>query len=199
MKIFGRLQQSVTKSAVYALIGIILAGNSATADEQDISTVLEGHGVPVPASMDSDAAKAALEIFELLDQGAQSGNWAPFLDRVRADVTWWAPVEGFQGYHKGKASLEKLFAHDTGATRTEWTLNNLLVNGNEIAIEARVEGEIMQKRYANQLLMLWRIDDQGQIMQMREYAGFINGVGDLSGVGDVSSGRDAFDYRKVDQ
>ncbi len=176
---------------VFAILAI---GFAPAGLAQSTITGLEAHGVPQPRPVNIHAAEAALEIFELLDQGAQTGNWSPFLARVRDDVTWWAPVEGFQGYHKGKASLEALFAHHTGATRTEWTLNNVLVNGNEIAIEARVEGEIMEKRYANQLLMLWRIDERGRIVQMREYAGFINGVGDLSGVGDVSSGRDAFDY-----
>lgn len=176
-------------------VSLLLTLNAVKADEQALLTSLTERKVPAPQPMDVDAANAALEIFALLDHGAQTGNWGPFLARVREDVSWWAPVEGFQGYHKGKSSLEELFAHHTGATRTEWTLNNLLVNGNEIALEARVEGEIMQKRYANQLLMLWRIDEEGMIVQMREYAGFINGVGDLSGVGDVSSGRDAFDYR----
>ena len=39
------------------------------------------------------------------------------------------------------------------------------------------------------------LNAQGQIEQMREYAGFMNRAGDLSDVGDVSSGRDVFDYR----
>lgn len=30
---------------------------------------------------------------------------------------------------------------------------------------------------------------------MREYAGFINGVGDYSGVGQIESGRDVFAYK----
>lgn len=148
----------------------------------------------LPDPVNAEAVEVALAAFALLDRGAQTGEWKPFLERVHPDVTWFAPVEGFQGLHKGRASLEKLFTHHTGATRTSWNLKNVVANGNEIGLEARVEGEISEKRYANQLLMLWVIED-GKIRHMREYAGFINGVGDLSGVGDVASGRNTFAYK----
>ena len=147
-----------------------------------------------PAPPEREALDTALELFARLDAGARTGQWGPYLALVHEDVTWFAPVEGFQGLHRGKASLAKLFEHHTGATRTTWILKNIVANANEIGIEARCEGEIDGKRYANQLLMLWVVED-GKIRHMREYAGFINGVGDLSGVGAVESGRDTFAYK----
>ena len=150
--------------------------------------------VALPDPVNEEAVEVALAAFALLDRGAQTREWKPFLEMVHPDVTWFAPVDGFQGLHKSRASLEELFAHHTGVTRTSWDLKNLVANGNEIGLEARVEGEISEKRYANQLLMLWVIED-GKIRHMREYAGFINGVGDLSGVGDAVSGRDTFAYK----
>ena len=148
----------------------------------------------IPDAPDPGALDTALEIFRKLDHGAQTGDWAPYLDSLHDDITWFAPVEGFQGFHRGRASIEKLFAHHTGVTRTTWMLKNIVATGNEIGLEARVEGEIEGKRYANQLLMLWVIED-GKIRHMREYAGWLNGVGDLSGIGHPEEGRDAFAYK----
>ena len=147
-----------------------------------------------PLPVDQTALDTALELFEKLDHGAQTGEWGPYLSMLHDDVTWFAPVHGFQGLHRGRESIEKLFAHHTGVTRTTWMLKNIVANGNEVGLEARVEGEIDGKRYANQLLMLWVVEGN-KIRQMREYAGFINGVGDLSGIGEVESGRDTFAYK----
>lgn len=151
----------------------------------------------LPLPVDRDALVTALAVFGHLDNGARTGEWDPFLSTLSDDITWFAPVDGFQGFHRGKESIRPLFSHHGEATRTTWKLENVVANGNEIAMEARTEGTIEGKAYANNLLMLLVVEG-GKVVQMREYAGFINGVGDYSGVGGIESGRDVFAYKSSD-
>ena len=142
----------------------------------------------------------AVEGFRQLQHGAPTGDWAPFLSMLADDVTFWAPVEGFNGFYVGKAEAERLFDHHAKYTRTEWTLKTIVATGNEIGFEARVEGRIgsfsddsgedvgARDSYANQLFMMLVVED-GKIVHFREYAGW------LGGVADVTVGREAFDYR----
>lgn len=147
-----------------------------------------------PARVDEDALQTALEAFRRLDSGAQTGEWEPFLELLHEDLTWFAPVDGFQGLHRDKESMAELFRHHASVTRTHWELKNIVANGNEIACEAWTTGTIENKTYGNQLLMLFVVED-GKIRHIREYAGYINGVGDFVGHGDANDGADAYAYK----
>lgn len=54
-----------------------------------------------PKPVDEEALKVGMELFRRLDRGAQTGEWESFLEMVHEDLTWFAPVDGFQGMHKG--------------------------------------------------------------------------------------------------
>lgn len=147
-----------------------------------------------PAPVDEAAYGVALEAFRCLDHGAQTGEWDPFIELCHEDLTWFAPVDGYQGLHRDRASIEALFKHHADVTRTQWELKNVVANGNEIACESWTSGTIEGKSYANQLLMLFVVEE-GKIRHVREYAGYSNGVGDFSGHGDPSDGADAYAYK----
>lgn len=147
-----------------------------------------------PAPVDEAALQTALEAFRCLDYGAQTGEWEPFLELLHDELTWFAPVDGFQGLHRDKVSIEKLFKHHASVTRTHWELKNIIANGNEIACESWTTGTIEGKSYGNQLLMLFVIED-GKVRHLREYAGYVNGVGDFVGHGDPNDGADAYVYK----
>jgi ketosteroid isomerase-like protein len=136
---------------------------------------------------DTGAIGVALEGFRRLQVGAATGDWAPFEAMLADDVTFYAPVEGFDGVLRGKSEARRLFAHHAAATRTTWTLMRTLANGNEIGFEARAEGDITGRPgYSNNLFMVLRIDG-GQIKQFREYAA-------STGYKTHQAGRGAFDY-----
>ncbi|MEO1050749.1 MAG: nuclear transport factor 2 family protein [Bacteroidota bacterium] len=147
-----------------------------------------------PEPVNEEALKAALELFKRLDHGAQTGEWDPFLEMLHEDLTWFAPVDGFQGLHKDKASMVQLFKHHAGVTRTTWELRNVIANGNEIGCESWTHGTIQGKPYGNQLMMLFVIED-GKARHIREYAGYVNGVGAFSGIGEANDGEDAYSYK----
>jgi ketosteroid isomerase-like protein len=147
-----------------------------------------------PAPVDEAALKIAMEAFHCLDEGAQTGKWDSFLKLLHTDLTWFAPVDEFQGLHRDKASIEKLFTHHATVTRTHWELKNIVANGNEIGFESWTTGTIEGKSYGNQLLMLFVIED-GKVRHIREYAGYINGTGDYVGHGDANDGADAYAYK----
>ena len=147
-----------------------------------------------PKEVDEEALKVALELFNRLDHGAQTGEWEPFLELLHDDLTWFAPVDGFQGLHKDKASMAKLFQHHAGVTRTTWELRNVIANGNEIGCESWTHGTIEGKSYGNQLMMLFVIED-GKAKHIREYSGYINGVGGFSGNSTPDDGEDAYAYK----
>lgn len=149
-----------------------------------------------PAPVDEAALQLGLEAFRRLDHGAKSGEWEPFLELLDDDLTWFAPVDGFQGLHRDKASIAELFRHHGAVTRTHWELKNVVANGNEIGFESWTAGTIEGKSYGNVLLMLFVIEND-KIRHIREYAGYINGVGDYVGHGDASDGADAFDYKNT--
>lgn len=147
-----------------------------------------------PLPVDEAALKVGMEAFRLLDLGAQTGDWEPFLALLHDELTWFAPVDEFQGMHRDKASMAKLFKHHAAVTRTHWELKNIVANGNEIGFEAWTSGTIQDKSYGNQLLMLFVIEN-GVVRHIREYAGYINGVGDFVGHGDPNDGADAYAYK----
>lgn len=147
-----------------------------------------------PRVVDEEALKVGIELFKRLDNGAQTGEWDPFLELLHEDLTWFAPVGGFQGLHKGKSSMAQLFKHHAGVTRTHWELKNVVANGNEIGFESWTYRTIEGKSYGNQLLMLFVIEE-GKARHIREYAGYINGVGDFVGIGDAEDGKDAYSYK----
>ena len=147
-----------------------------------------------PQPIDQDAYDVAFEAFRRLDSGAQTGEWDPFLELLHEELTWFAPVDGFQGLHRDKQSIAKLFKHHADVTRTHWELKNVVGNGNEIAFEAWTQGTIEEKSYGNQLLMLFVVEN-GLVTHIREYAGYINGVGEFVGKGAPDDGADAHDYR----
>ncbi|WP_422081926.1 nuclear transport factor 2 family protein [Ulvibacterium sp.] len=148
-----------------------------------------------PKAVNEEALSTGIELYNRLNQGAQTGEWDPFLELLHEDLTWFAPVDGFQGLHKDKASMEKLFKHHAGVTRTTWELKNIIANGNEVGFECWTYGTIEGKSYGNQLMMLFVIEN-GKARHIREYAGYINGVGDFVGIGKASDGEDAHDYKK---
>lgn len=147
-----------------------------------------------PAPVDDDAYKVAFEAFRLLNHGAQTGEWGQFIEMCHPDLTWFAPVDGFQGLHRDRDSLEKLFKHHATVTRTHWELKNVVANGNEIGFESWTSGTIQGKSYGNQLQMLFVIES-GRIRHIREYAGYINGVGEFVGHGEPDDGADAYAYK----
>lgn len=147
-----------------------------------------------PEPVDQDAFDVAFEAFRRLDHGARTGEWSDFIELCHPQLTWFAPVDGYQGLHRGRDSIEELFEHHADVTRTHWELKNVLANGSEIAFEAWTSGTIEGKSYGNQLQMLFVIDD-GVVRHIREYAGYINGVGDFVGHGDPDDGAEAHDYR----
>ncbi|WP_425235682.1 nuclear transport factor 2 family protein [Ulvibacterium sp.] len=149
-----------------------------------------------PKTVNEEALKIGMELFKRLNEGAQTGEWDPFLELLHEDLTWFAPVDGFQGLHKDKASMAKLFKHHAGVTRTTWELKNVIANGNEIGFESWTYGTIQGKSYGNQLMMLFVIEN-GKARHIREYAGYINGVGDFVGIGKANDGEEAHSYRKV--
>lgn len=148
-----------------------------------------------PAPVDEIALQTAVEAFRRLDEGAKTGEWDSFLELLHDELTWFAPVDGFQGLHRDKASIVKLFKHHASVTRTHWELKNIVANGNEIGFEAWTTGTIEGKSYGNHLLMLFVIEDE-KVRHIREYAGYINGVGDFVGHGDENDGADAYTYKE---
>ncbi|WP_036478951.1 nuclear transport factor 2 family protein [Myxosarcina sp. GI1] len=147
-----------------------------------------------PVPVDEDALKTAMEAFHCLDCGAQTGEWDAFLELLHEELTWFAPVDGFQGLHHNKASIEKLFRHHASVTRTHWQLKNIVANGNEIGFESWTTGTMENKSYGNQLLMLFVIEE-GKVKHIREYAGYHNGIGDFVGHGNPNDGADAYAYK----
>ena len=147
----------------------------------------------IPKEVDGEALKVALELFGLLNHGTNR-RMDPFLELLHEDLTWFAPVSGFQGLHKDKASMAELFKHHAGVTRTTWELRNVIANGNEIGCEAWTHGTIEGKTYGNQLMMLFVIEG-GKAKHIREYSGYVNGVGEFSGVGNPNDGENAYDYK----
>lgn len=147
-----------------------------------------------PAPIDDAAFDVALAAFDALDQGARTGEWNPFIAYLHDDLSWFGPVDGFQGLQHGKQSAADLFKHHAAVTRTHWELKNVVANGNEIGFECWTSGTIEDKSYGNQLLMLFVIED-GKVRHFREYAGYINGVGDFVGHGDPNDGADAYRYK----
>lgn len=117
-----------------------------------------------------------------------------FIAYLHADLTCFGPVDGFQGLQHGKQSAADLFRHHASVTRTHWQLKNIIANGNEIGFESWTSGTIENKSYGNQLMMLFVIEN-GKIRHFREYAGYINGVGDFVGHGDPNDGADAYRYK----
>lgn len=71
---------------------------------------------------------------------------------------------------------------------------NIVANGNEIGFESWTSGTIEGKSYGNHLLMLFVIED-GKARHIREYVGYINGVGDFVGIGKADDGKDAYSYK----
>lgn len=147
-----------------------------------------------PAPLDDAAFDTALAAFSALDAGAQTGEWDAFIAFLHDDLTWFGPVDGFQGLQHGKQSAADLFKHHAAVTRTHWNLKNIVANGNEIGFECWTEGTIEKKSYGNQLLMLFVIEE-GKIRHFREYAGYINGVGEFVGHGDAKDGSQAYSYK----
>lgn len=145
--------------------------------------------VEAPRPADPPALAVAQQGFRALQVGAATGDWAAFLGLLSDDVTFFAPVEGFDGLLRGKAEARRLFEHHAAATRTVWTLERAVANGNEIGFEIRAEGEVTGRPgYANNLFMVLRIEG-GRIVQFREYAA-------TTGYASHEVGRGAFDYLK---
>ena len=149
-----------------------------------------------PSPIDMLAYETAFEAFRRLDAGAQTGEWEPFLELCRSDLTWFAPVDGFQGLHRDRKSMGDLFKHHADVTRTHWELKKVIANGNEIGFESWTQGTIENKSYGNQLMMLFVVED-GKVAHIREYAGYINGVGEFVGQGEPDDGAEAHDYRNA--
>lgn len=147
-----------------------------------------------PTPIDDAAYDIALQAFDALDEGARTGEWDRFITYLHDDLTWFGPVDGFQGLQRGKTSAADLFKHHASVTRTHWELKNIVANGNEIGFESWTSGTIEGKSYGNQLLMLFVIED-GKVRHFREYAGYINGVGDFVGHGNPDDGAEAYDYK----
>ena len=139
------------------------------------------------AAPDDDALPVALAGLKALQQGAATGQWAAFEAMLADDVTFYAPVAGFDGLLRGKAEAHRLFVHHADNTRTTWTLMRTVANGAEIGFEVRAEGAIRDQgdRYSNNLFMLLRIAG-GKIVQFREYAS-------TTGYKGHAIGRGAFD------
>lgn len=151
--------------------------------------------LPLPPAPTSDAAApdpaavaVALKGLRALQVGAATGEWEPFVAMLADDVTFYAPVEGFDGLLRGKAEARRLFKHHADKTRTRWTLMRTVANGREIGFEVRAEGAITGAGdgYANNLFMLLRIDGD-RIVQFREYAA-------TTGYKSHEIGRGAFAY-----
>lgn len=147
-----------------------------------------------PLPIDESAFAVAMQAFDALDEGARTGKWDNFIAYLHEDLTWFGPVDGFQGMQHGKQSAADLFKHHAAVTRTHWELKNVVANGNEIGFESWTSGTIEDKSYGNQLLMLFVIED-GKIRHFREYAGYINGVGDFVGHGNPTDGAEAYAYK----
>ena len=151
--------------------------------------------VPPPPAPESSAAPpedAAMEValagLKALQHGAATGEWELFETLLSDDVTFYAPVEGFEGLLRGKPEAHRLFAHHADNTRTTWTLMRTLANGAEIGFEVRAEGAIRGRGdgYANNLFMLLKVEGR-KIVQFREYAA-------TTGYDNHEIGRGAFDY-----
>lgn len=140
--------------------------------------------------VDPAALSVALDSLRKLQIGAATGEWAAFEALLSDNVTFYAPVEGFDGLRRGKAEARRLFAHHAANTRTSWTLMRTVGVGKEIGFEVRAEGAIAGRKgeYANNLFMLLRVDGD-RIVQFREYAA-------STGYDDHAIGRGAFDYLK---
>ena len=138
--------------------------------------------------LDPATLQIARDGLRALQIGAATGKWASFEAMLAEDVTFYAPVEGFDGLRRSKAEAHRLFVHHAEYTRTRWTLMRTIANGNEIGFEVRAEGAISGRAndYANNLFMLLRIEG-GKIVQFREYAATTGYVGH-------EIGRGAFDY-----
>ena len=147
-----------------------------------------------PAPIDDQAFTIAFDAFQKLDRGARTGEWDDFIACLHEDLTWFVPVPGFQGLHRGKESVAELFKHHAAVTRTHWNLKNVVANGNEIGFECWTEGTIEGKSYGNQLLMLFVIEN-GLIRHFREYGGYNNGIGEFVGHGDPKDGAEAYAYK----
>lgn len=147
-----------------------------------------------PKPIDDAAFEVALNAFDKLDEGARTGEWDAFIALLHDELTWFGPVDGFQGLQHGKQSAADLFKHHASVTRTHWNLKNVIANGNEIGFECWTEGTIEDKSYGNQLMMLFVIEN-GLVRHFREYAGYINGVGEFVGHGDPKDGAEAYAYK----
>lgn len=151
----------------------------------------------LPAGLPSDAGSAlapavpgaletALAALMALQFGAATGEWAAFEAMLADQVSFYAPVPGFDGLLHGKAEARRLFAHHSAHTRTTWTLMRILANGAEIGFEVRAEGAIdRDDDYANNLMMVLHIEGD-RIVQFREYAS-------TTGYAGHAIGRGAFD------
>ncbi|MBW4475073.1 MAG: nuclear transport factor 2 family protein [Stenomitos rutilans HA7619-LM2] len=154
--------------------------------QQTISTNIE----PVSEM----AMQTAIKGIKLIQQGAHTGDWQPFLDLLKDDLTFYAPVPGFaeRGLLRGKDEAVKLFTHHTEVTRTDWFIQQVYANGNEICFEARIEGEIADYEYSNQVVMVFVIEDE-KIAHFREYAAYMSPEG--RGWTKRDTARNAFGYR----
>lgn len=150
--------------------------------------------IVVKPTADADL-QTAMEGLRCIQNGAQTGTWQPFLELLKDDVTFYAPVPGFaeRGLLCGKDEAVKLFGHHNNVTRTEWTIKQILTNGNEIGFEARIEGMIEGYEYSNQVVMVFVIE-AGKIAHFREYAAYMSPEG--RGWTKAESARSAFDYRQ---
>ena len=123
-----------------------------------------------------DVAQAAFDDFS---SGLIQGEWAPFLEHLTPDFSFWFPAGPFQGHNEGIETMTQFLTSVSRVFPEGLTLTvlNTLTNDNTVLFEVHSEGKMLGQPYENQAAIAFDVRGD-KICAYREYLGVIFQLGE---------------------
>lgn len=119
-----------------------------------------------------DPRSVAMRAFNYFCVGLASGEWAPFLEMLSDDFSFWFPRGKYKGLNVGKERAREFFSYVSSvfSEGLSVTLDRIVGSGSTYVFEFRDEGKLRGQPYANRVAIA--LDVRGdKICAYREYFG----------------------------
>jgi ketosteroid isomerase-like protein len=117
--------------------------------------------------------KVGYQAFENLKIGLSTEEWAPMLDMVTEDFTFWFPMGPYHGLNIGKEKALAFFQYVSevfGRTIKLTSLEHVTSNETTVVFEFRDEGMMRDEPYKNRIAVSFDVRGD-KICGYREYFG----------------------------